>query len=95
MHTAEREFLDGIRSLDSARDIQRQLDDAFGNRIPVPDAIVIDFDDLTPTERGMLGGTGIPKRRKNSSISSSPGAPVGARVLTFSRVRMFTTEGPT
>ena len=44
--------------------------------------------------RGTLG-IGRPKRRKNSNISSWPppsGPPLGA---TFSRVRIFTTDGPT
>ena len=44
--------------------------------------------------RGILG-MGRPKRRKNSSISSSPGPPGAARGTTFSSVRMLTTDGPT
>jgi hypothetical protein len=38
---------------------------------------------------------GNPKRRKNSSISSSPGTRPPLRDAAFSRVRIFTTDGPT
>jgi len=44
--------------------------------------------------RGMLGGTGMPKRLKNSSICSSM-PPAADDALAFSRVRMLTTDGPT
>ena len=43
-----------------------------------------------------LGGMGIPKRLKNSSIcSSAPPPPLAAAALDFSEVRMFTTDGET
>ena len=41
------------------------------------------------------GGTGIPNRLKNSSICSFWGFVPRGDVVTFSVVRMFTTEGPT
>jgi hypothetical protein len=40
-------------------------------------------------------GIGKPKRLNNSHISSSPGLPDDERALSFSIVRMLTTEGPT
>ena len=45
--------------------------------------------------RGTLGRGTPKKRRKNSCMSSSPAPPCGLPPRFFSRVRMFTTEGPT
>jgi hypothetical protein len=56
MKNAEREFLDSIRDLAQAKQVQDRIDANVVNRIPTGDARELDIAELMPVERESLFG---------------------------------------